>query len=170
MCSRSVPEIVSKRPCVYIIYFNPVHFKGTGRFEKKMCSRSSDIRSPPALDHIPLYSPLFGGVSREGLVTCSLPQTHLHRAPHMTRAIGLTCCSPTRSSSSASLHRNVQRFRGGLVFKPHRLLYHSSLGLRVMKKKKTCCSPTRSSSSAARARASPTSPKVNLHHAINFRA
>jgi len=27
-------------------------------------------------------------------------------------------------------------FRGGLVFKAHRLLYHSTLGLRVIKKKK----------------------------------
>ena len=27
-------------------------------------------------------------------------------------------------------------FRGGLVFKTHRLLYHSTLGLRVIKKKK----------------------------------
>jgi len=35
------------------------------------------------------------------------------------------------------LYRNVQRFRGGLVFKAHRLLYHSTLGLRVIKKKKT---------------------------------
>jgi len=34
------------------------------------------------------------------------------------------------------LHRNVQRFRGGLVFKAHRLLYHSTLGLRGIKKKK----------------------------------
>ena len=34
------------------------------------------------------------------------------------------------------LHRNVQRFRGGLVFKAHRHLYHSTLGLRVIKKKK----------------------------------
>ena len=33
------------------------------------------------------------------------------------------------------LHRNVQRFRGGLVFKAHRRLYHSLLGLRVIKKK-----------------------------------
>ena len=34
----------------------------------------------------------------------------------------------------------MQRFRGGLVFKAHRLLYHSTLGLRVMmkKKKKQC--------------------------------
>ena len=31
--------------------------------------------------------------------------------------------------------RNVQRFRGGLVFKAHRPLYHSTLGLRVIKKK-----------------------------------
>ena len=29
----------------------------------------------------------------------------------------------------------MQRFRGGLVFKAHRLFYHSTLGLRVIKKK-----------------------------------
>ena len=29
------------------------------------------------------------------------------------------------------LRRNVKRFRGGLVCKAHRLLYHSTLGLRV---------------------------------------
>ena len=34
------------------------------------------------------------------------------------------------------LYRNVQRFRGGLVFKAHRCVYHITLGLRVMKKKK----------------------------------
>ena len=27
------------------------------------------------------------------------------------------------------LYRNVQRFRGGLVFKAHRLVYHSTVGL-----------------------------------------
>jgi len=46
---------------------------------------------------------------------------------------------PRRSNkvkpSSASLQQG-QRFRGGLVFKAHRLLYHSALGLRVIKKKK----------------------------------
>ena len=31
---------------------------------------------------------------------------------------------------------NVKRFRGGLVFKAHRLVYHSPLGWRVIKKKK----------------------------------
>ena len=30
----------------------------------------------------------------------------------------------------------MKRFRGGLVFKAHRLLYHSTLGLRVIKKKR----------------------------------
>jgi len=34
------------------------------------------------------------------------------------------------------LHRNVKRFRGGLVFEAHRLLYHSTLGLRVIKRKR----------------------------------
>jgi len=32
--------------------------------------------------------------------------------------------------------RDVLRFRGGLVFKAHRLVYHSTLGVRVIKKKK----------------------------------
>ena len=32
--------------------------------------------------------------------------------------------------------RNVKRFLGGLVFEAHRLLYHSTLGLRVIKKKR----------------------------------
>ena len=34
------------------------------------------------------------------------------------------------------LYRNVQRFREGLVFEAHRLLYHSTLGLRGIQKKK----------------------------------
>ena len=34
------------------------------------------------------------------------------------------------------LYGNVQRFRGGLVFKAHKPLHHSILGLRVGKKKK----------------------------------
>ena len=33
--------------------------------------------------------------------------------------------------------RNAKRFRGGLVFKAHRLLYHSTLGSNVMKSKIT---------------------------------
>jgi len=34
------------------------------------------------------------------------------------------------------LRRNVKRFQGGLVFKTHRLLYHSTLGSRVITKKR----------------------------------
>jgi len=34
------------------------------------------------------------------------------------------------------LRRNVKRFRGGLVFKAHRHVYNSTLGLRVIHKKK----------------------------------
>jgi len=34
------------------------------------------------------------------------------------------------------LGRNVKQFQGGLVFKAHRLLYQSTLGSRVIKKKK----------------------------------
>jgi hypothetical protein len=33
------------------------------------------------------------------------------------------------------LYRNVQWFPGGLVFQAHRLSYHSSLGLRLIKKR-----------------------------------
>jgi hypothetical protein len=39
-------------------------------------------------------------------------------------------------SEDLGLHRNVQRFRGRLVSEAHRRLYHSTLGLRVKKKKK----------------------------------
>jgi len=41
------------------------------------------------------------------------------------------------------LDRNVQRFRGGLIFKAHRLVYHSTQGLRVIKKKKGTPGPSR---------------------------
>ena len=34
----------------------------------------------------------------------------------------------------SEVRRTVKRFRGGLVFKAHRLLYHSTLGSRVIKK------------------------------------
>ena len=36
------------------------------------------------------------------------------------------------------------RFRGGLVFEAHRLVYHSTLGLSVIKKKKHLCEDHRS--------------------------
>ena len=57
--------------------------------------------------------------------------------------------SGTVLSLRTILRRNVKRFPGGLVFKAHRLLYHSTLGLRLIKKKKKttgtsarCAEPT----------------------------
>ena len=41
----------------------------------------------------------------------------------------------TRSVEVQLLRRDVQRFRDGLVCKAHRLVYHSTLGWRVIKKK-----------------------------------
>ena len=65
---------------------------------------------------------------------------------YMQKGISGTC---TRSSTQAPevraiqfsiqeqlLSRNVERLRGGLVFKAHRFLYHSTLGSRVKKKEK----------------------------------
>ena len=44
--------------------------------------------------------------------------------------------SPAVVGLAAQLLRiNVKRFRGGLVVKAHRLVYHSTLGLGVIKKK-----------------------------------
>ena len=36
------------------------------------------------------------------------------------------------------LYRNVQWFRGGLVFQAHRLVYHRASDLRVIKKQGRC--------------------------------
>ena len=51
---------------------------------------------------------------------------------------------PQRTERHRLLRRNVNRFRGGLVFKAHRLVYHSTLGLRVMKKKEEAVCARRS--------------------------
>ena len=50
-----------------------------------------------------------------------------------------------RVSNFGQGHTRPERFRGGLVFKAHRLLYHSTLGSRVMKKKKKKTHQTRAS-------------------------
>jgi len=43
------------------------------------------------------------------------------------------------------LHSDLPRFRGGLVFKAHRRLHHSTLGLREIKKKRRSAAPPGSS-------------------------
>ena len=61
-----------------------------------------------------------------------------------------------RRTPAARDTMDVQRFRGGLVFKAHRLLYHSTQGLRVITKKKKsppaktrCLTPAQSPTPAA---------------------
>ena len=47
--------------------------------------------------------------------------------------LGSLCCEKF-SIQEQLLRRNVQRFRGGLVFKAYRLVYHSSVGWKEIKK------------------------------------
>ena len=51
------------------------------------------------------------------------------------------------------VRRNVKRFRGGLVFKAHRLLYHSTLGWRVIKRERELGAGEESERAAPRDRA-----------------
>jgi len=78
----------------------------------------------------PLVTPLVaGGISQLGLRTVECPLTLYRGAtPRPFRT------APTAPRSK--LTRGQLGFRGGLVFKAHILLYHSTLGLRVIKKKK----------------------------------
>jgi len=46
------------------------------------------------------------------------------------------------SGSEHLLQRNVQKFQGGLVFKAHRLVYHSTPGLRIKKKRRRSARPS----------------------------
>ena len=55
----------------------------------------------------------------------------------------LLLCSNHEWATVGQKSRNVQRSRGGLVFKAHRLLYSSTLGLRVTKRKKNRGRPSR---------------------------
>jgi len=51
------------------------------------------------------------------------------------------CEGSIQGLSEESRVQGLGRFRGGLVFKAHRLVYHSTLGLRVIKKKKVWDGP-----------------------------
>ena len=49
--------------------------------------------------------------------------------------VRVSMCVSTRGCVQMQLiRRNVKRLRGGLVFKAHRLVYHSTLGWRVIKR------------------------------------
>ena len=51
------------------------------------------------------------------------------------RVLGIVVCEAPSRRVKALIRRNVKRFRGGLLFKARRLVYHSTLGLRVIKKR-----------------------------------
>ena len=50
--------------------------------------------------------------------------------------VGSPLCPRSLAFQVQLLRRNVKRLRGGLVPEAHRLMYHSTLGWRVMKKKR----------------------------------
>ena len=54
----------------------------------------------------------------------------------MKKSLGGASQGHCGSRDMTLLHRNVKRFRGGLAFKALRRLNHSTLGLRVITKKK----------------------------------
>ena len=56
-----------------------------------------------------------------------------NKGPNVHEAIS----TQLRGAKEQLLRRNVKRFRGGLLFKAHRRFYHSTLGLRVIQRKKT---------------------------------
>ena len=60
--------------------------------------------------------------------------TYVYIYIYIYRCTGTSCARSTGRCPNL-LTRHVERFRGGLVFKAHRLLYNSTLGSRVMKKK-----------------------------------
>ena len=62
---------------------------------------------------------------------CSLQLYHVARVP---RSVFLGSGLELTVLGSGRLYTNVQRFRGGLVFKAHRVLYRSNLGLKGITK------------------------------------
>ena len=63
-----------------------------------------------------------------------------NRAIYMLRRLGVDLEDQTSEQDAEFIMEvcppNVNRFRGGLVFKAHRRVCHPTLGLRVIKKKK----------------------------------
>ena len=66
-------------------------------------------------------------------ITSSVVRSYPGQRPRAARAISNRVLGIVQEGL---LRRHIQRFRGGLVFKAHRRLYHSTLGLRVIKRQK----------------------------------
>ena len=74
------------------------------------------------------------GVKRVRAVPSNLRKMAARTKDSVSTTLSTTLDQVQFSISEQPLGRNVKRFRGGLVFKAHRLLYHSTLGSRVIKK------------------------------------
>ena len=93
--------------------------------EAKRVSSTQPHKLPPPNPEIQTH-----GIQTNTAIPCEVfPNRQFRARREMTR-------SGVRVSGKEGLRRNVKRFRGGLVFQTHRLLYHSTLGLRVIRKKK----------------------------------
>ena len=104
--------------------------RGRGRSDGA-CWTAPPQAAPPSLKCEPQFK--YYGRQRSG----STPHPSRRGNMEINRTLSSRGCETTSSlARKRPLHRNVQRFRGGLVFKAQRLLYHSTLGLRVIQKKK----------------------------------
>jgi hypothetical protein len=93
----------------------------------RLCVRSNRVGVSDTRDR------RFGGQTRDieadpSIVARRLGAPHrLQRLPNQRRVFSI---------KEQLLRRNAKLLRGGIVFKAHRLLYHSTLGWRAIKKKK----------------------------------
>ena len=69
------------------------------------------------------------------ILTCILSRPDAACVPMLPR-LDAACLQSKASLYEQLLLKTVKRFRGGLVFKAHRLVYHSTLGLRETQKSK----------------------------------
>ena len=68
---------------------------------------------------------------------CTCQSIHLvDTPPCQSRSVAEHARSKKLPLQEQVLWRNVKRSGGGLVFKAHRLVHHSTLGLRIIKQKK----------------------------------
>jgi len=100
----------------------------------RLCGRHPVL---PSRTKSPFSIPLICTGSRWSPATCSAHQGSRKRrfGRRFGRADAIWSCRKRETSSQFReqlLRRNVKRYRGGLVFKARRLLYHSTLGLRVI--------------------------------------
>ena len=76
---------------------------------------------------------LVTAVTIQSGITSGVVRSYPGQRPRAARAISNRVLGVVQEGL---LRRNIQRFRGGLVFKAHSLVHHSTLGLSVIKKRR----------------------------------